>query len=139
MVEIKDKVLLNGFGFPIGKITVYDPAATILSEGLSLMLSPVIFNTITGTREVVGVNVLSIPAKEKRQEIKPEAITAAMNVLSESLELGAFVMVSDYLWDEQTKEQREEGLRRLRIADEQAELRVRTIVLKALQAAAECM
>lgn len=70
------------------------------------------------------------------QEVRPEAVTAALKSLrGDGYDLGGSARVADYIWEGQTSEEREAGLRRLKDADKLAEQVVRNAISDALRAA----
>jgi len=70
-------------------------------------------------------------------ELPKEAVDAAIKVLSEELELNNYARVVSYIWEGQTPSEREDGLRRLKAADEAAETKSFKLVEKAIMAAIE--
>lgn len=69
------------------------------------------------------------------ESIQADEITAALNVLRESFDLGGYAKVSNYIWEGQTFKEREEGIRQLKTADELEESVIRIVVSDALRAA----
>lgn len=72
-------------------------------------------------------------------DLPHEVVNAAVKVLREELELNDSARVTDYIWEGQTSEQRQDALRRLKEADEAAILKSLTLVSKAISAALEAL
>ena len=70
-------------------------------------------------------------------ELPKEAVDAAINVLRDEVELNNYARVASYIWEGQTPMQRQDGLRRLKEADEAAERKSFNLIEKAVMAAIE--
>lgn len=67
-------------------------------------------------------------------DVTPAEVDAALAVLREHFDLGGSAAVANFVWEGQTPRERADGIRRLQVADEMAEQKVRIAVADAIRA-----